>query len=282
MSLTSITIPKSVTNIGDYAFFGCMNLTSITIPNGVTSIGKEAFRGCMKLTSIIIPNGVTSIEAGTFFDCTSLTSVTIPNSVTIIKGGAVLGGGAFINCKSLTNITIPNSVTSLGNTIFSKTGLTSITIPNSVTSIEPNTFTSCPSLIAINVDAGNTAYSSENGVLYNKNKTVLLRYPEGKTGIYTIPKNVTSIGKQAFLSCTNLTNVTIGSGVTSIGEMAFTGCDKLTSVTFTGSIPFDDFNSQAFRGLGDLRDKFYATDKNKGTPETYTRIDNKSTTWTKN
>ncbi len=121
-SLISISIPNSVTSIGDYAFRDCTSLTSITIPDSVTSIGDNAFYRCTSLTSITIPNSVTSIGALTFYDCNSLTSITIPDSVTIIDNVA------FYMCSGLTSITIPDSVTSIGNSAFSWcTRLTSIT-----------------------------------------------------------------------------------------------------------------------------------------------------------
>ena len=111
-SLTSVTIPNSVTSIGIYAFSGCRSLTSVTIPNSVTSIGNSAFRFCSNLTSVTIPNSVTSIGGYAFQRCSSLTSVTIPNSVTTI------GYSAFSDCSSLTSVTIPNSVTSIGDYAF--------------------------------------------------------------------------------------------------------------------------------------------------------------------
>ena len=84
-SLTSITIPNSVTSIGNAAFCDCYRLTSITLPNSVTSIGSSAFSGCSGLTSITIPNSVTSISDYAFNNCSGLTSITIPNSVTSIS-----------------------------------------------------------------------------------------------------------------------------------------------------------------------------------------------------
>ena len=111
-SLTSVTIPNSVTSIGGWAFYGCSSLTSVTIPNNVTSIGDYAFYGCSALTSITIPNSVTSIGEATFWGCSNLTSVTIPNSVTS------MGSSAFCHCYSLTSVTIPNSVTSIGRGAF--------------------------------------------------------------------------------------------------------------------------------------------------------------------
>ncbi len=240
-SLTSITIPNSVTSIGFRAFDNCDKLnqinvdkantvyssvngvlfnkdktelirypagktdTSYSIPDSVTNIGDRAFEDCSSLTSITIPDSVTSIGWYTFSDCSSLTSVTIPDSVTSI------GYGAFYGCSSLTSITIPNSVTSIDSNAFEYcSSLTSITIPNSVTSIGFRAFDNCDKLNQINVDKANTVYSSVNGVLFNKDKTELIRYPAGKTDTsYSIPDSVTNIGDWAFEDCSSLTSVTI-------------------------------------------------------------------------
>ena len=167
MNITSITIPNSVTSIGDYAFADCTGLTSVTIPNSVTSIGEWAFNGCSGLTSPVynahvfafmptaysgaytIPDGIESIAGGAFSDCTGLTSVTIGNSVTSI------GFSAFCDCSGLTSVTIGNSVTSIGYSAFARcTGLTSVTIPNSVTSIGDQAFYYCSGLTAIYVPCG--------------------------------------------------------------------------------------------------------------------------------
>ena len=209
--LTSITIPTSVTSIGDYAFCGCTGLASITIPNSVTSIGDYAFSNCTGLTSIDIPNSITSIVNRMFYGCTGLTSITIPNNITSI------GGGAFSGCTGLTSITIPNSVTSIGGSAFyGCTGLTSITLPDSIGgAIGSQTFTNCTGLTSI-----------------------------------TIPKGVTSIGELAFYGCSGLTFVPIPTGVTSIGNQAFYGCSGLTSVTIPTSVTF--IGVQAFAGCSAL------------------------------
>ena len=102
-----------VPNIRNYAFSNCSSLTSITIPNSITSIGANAFNSCNSLTSIIIPSSVTSIGDSVFSFCSSLTSITIPNSVTRIDNSM------FYNCSSLTSIIIPDSVTSIGDSVFS-------------------------------------------------------------------------------------------------------------------------------------------------------------------
>ena len=102
--LTSITIPDSVTNIGNSAFSWCTGLTSVTIGNGVTSIGAEAFVGCSRLTSITIPDSVTSIGDSAFQFCSGLTSITIPDSVTSV------GNGAFYGCTGLTSIAFNGTI----------------------------------------------------------------------------------------------------------------------------------------------------------------------------
>ena len=112
MSLTSVTIPNSVTSIGSLAFNGCQDLPSVTIPNSVTSIGEFAFGGCAGLTSVTLGTGVTSINHGVFAGCKSLTSFTIPNIVTSI------GMYAFNYCSGLTSVSIGNSVTTIGKSAF--------------------------------------------------------------------------------------------------------------------------------------------------------------------
>ena len=164
-------------------------------------------------------------------------AITIPSE---IDGKPVtsIGDGAFDRCTGLTSITIPNSVTSIGNEAFQNCrSLTSITIPDSVTSIGYDPFKSCNKLNQINVGSANTAYSSVNGVLFNKNKTELIRYPAGKVDIsYAIPDSVTSIGDSAFSWCSSLTSITIPDGVTSIGSAAFYFCHSLTSITIPNSV----------------------------------------------
>ena len=140
-SLTSITIPSSVTSLDRLCFSGCSSLTSITIPSSVTSLGRSCFSGCSSLTSITIPSSVISLGEYCFDSCSGLTSVSIPSSVTS------LGECCFYGCSRLSSVTIPSSVTSLGRSCFSAcTGLTSITIPSSVTSLGSSCFALCNKL----------------------------------------------------------------------------------------------------------------------------------------
>jgi hypothetical protein len=151
------------------------------------------------------------------------------------------------------SFTIPNGITSIGVGAFSAcTKLTNITIPNGVTNIEEAAFSNCTSLVTINVEVSNSAYTSENGVLYNKNKTVLHTYPAGKTDkSFTIPNTVTGIGFEAFLGCASLASVTIPNSVTTIGPAAFSSCTSLTSITIPNSVTTIE-NYNAFWGCTSL------------------------------
>ncbi len=243
-SLPGITIPGSVTSIGDSAFSDCTSLPGITIPGSVTSIGDHAFSGCANLTLVTMDNGVTNIGGEAFSRCTNLTSITIPESVTNV------GALAFSGCSSLTGITISNGVTSIGSDAFVGTSLTNITIPGSVTNIWGGAFEGCVSLRQITVDALNPVYSSVDGVLFDKGQSMLIQYPLGKVGSYTIPNGVTSIGADAFASNTGLINVTIPYGVTSIGIGTFYSCSSLTSITIPNSVT--NLGGAAFYGCSNL------------------------------
>ena len=260
------------TTIGDCAFAGCKNLTSVDLPNTVTKISRSAFYNCSGLTSVTIPNSVTSIGNYAFYGCTGLTTVTISNSVTSIGNNAfygtgltslvynahvfaymppsysgaytipdgieIIAGGAFEYCRGLTSVTIPNSVTSIGDKAFyGCRGLKTIIIPASVQTIGTAAFSSCANLTVIQVSAINPYYSAVDGVLYNKNKTILHQFPAGKNVTsFTIPNTVTEISGSAFEYCSNLTSVTIPNSVTSIGEYAFYYCTGLTSPVYNAHV----------------------------------------------
>lgn len=214
-------------------------IKSINIKNGVTSVSDEAFDYCTSLNSVTIGNSVVSIGVSAFEHCEYLRTVIIGNGVTSI------GSDAFNYCISLTNITIPNSVTSIGSGAFSYcTSLTSVIIPDSVMSLSINAFDICKNLESITVDPNNLNYSSYEGVLFNKLKTELIRYPMGsKRTNYTIPNSVLKIGYYAFGNCHNLTSIIIPDSVTTIDENAFFQCDNLISITIPYGVTSIGYNT---------------------------------------
>ena len=185
-------------------------------------------------------------------------------SVVINDGVTSIGNNAFYRCKSLKSVSIPNSVTSIGSKAFSRCGsLTAFVIPSSITKIGNYAFRWCERLSSIDVDMNNPEYSSENGVLFNRTKTILIQYPSELTGDYTIPGSVTSIENWGFSDCSGLksviipnsvssigkyafqssglVSVTIGNSVSSIGDRIFDSCEKLTTITFGSSVISIDF-----------------------------------------
>ena len=138
----SISLPSSVTIIGNGAFLACTQLTSVLIPNSVNTIGYNAFSSCSALSSVSIGSGVTSIGKNAFFSCTSLSSIVLPGSVKTI------GDFAFSYCP-LTSIMIPNSVTTIGFYAFSYCPLTTVIMGSGVTTIGNFAFLSCTSLSSI-------------------------------------------------------------------------------------------------------------------------------------
>ena len=273
-NVTRITVPSSVTSIGSFAFAGCQKLTDIILPDSVTKIGDNAIDSSklviasVRLNSyahtwckannvsvqVIDENG----EPITFLwkkDGESITITGYLGTDTDVVIPATIDGlpvtsiakGAFSNCTKLTSITIPDSVTSISYVAFDRcTSLTHVNIPSSVTSISSDAFKGCTSLTGIYVAEKNTQYSSVNGILLNKDKTMLVSYPGGLREANAIPSSVTNIAEWAFSSCTNLTSITLPDGVVTIGDYAFMNCSSLTSITIPNSVT--SIGNGAFNG----------------------------------
>ena len=188
-NITSVTIPATVTTVGNSMFDYCSKLASVTLPNGLTNMGNYMFRNCTSLASITIPNSVTTIGDQTFSDCSNLSSVVMPSSPTSI------GSSAFSRCTSLTSLTIPNTVTSIGYQAFFSSGITSFTIPASVTNIGNGALGS-NACTSITVDSNNTYYDSRD----NCNAVIRTSTNQLVAGCVNtvIPSTVTSMAQYAF------------------------------------------------------------------------------------
>jgi hypothetical protein len=209
--------------------YGKAGLTSVILPSSITLIGENAFAYCQEITSVVMPSSVDSIGFCAFQYCGLMDLGSLPSSLVFI------GGSAFMNCTALSNLDIPASVISIGNNCFyGCNGLSSIHIPASVTSIEAPAFPGCTGNVT--VDPGNNDYSAIDGVLYNKDNTLLIHCPASKTGSFAIPASVKTIENSAFYNCKDLTEITIPLSVTALRESAFLGCNAWDPINIPASV----------------------------------------------
>ncbi len=218
-SATNLKIPSSlggytVDEIGGKAFSGNETITSITIPNSVTSIEWDAFSGCKKVTEVSIGSGVKKMNMYAFSGCSAL------KKVTIAAGTTVIGSWAFSGCTSLKTVTIPNTVTEIGTQAFYEcTSLTGVTIPGSVKTIRGSAFRNCESMSSLSI--GNGVKEIEGRAFENCSKLTSI----------TIPNSVTTIRNAAFSCCEKVKTISIGSGVKNMDTFAFSGCTALKKAT---------------------------------------------------
>ena len=273
INLTSIGVPNSVKDIGEWAFAGCSLLSSIDIPNSVISIGNNAFAGCLSLKYISIPESVICLNGNPFGDCEGeieclsanfiyeddvlfnkdkseiisfrnqeIESYIIPDSVTSI------GDGAFGCCSSLRSLFIPNSVTSIGDGAFDGcSSLRSLVIPDSVVNIKGNPFY----LWKGKLECLSASFIYEDNVLFNMDKSKLISFRNQEAKSFIIPNGVMSIEKYAFSDCSSLISISVPKSVTSIGDGAFDGCSSLSSIAISDSIT--SISTWTFRDCKSLR-----------------------------
>ena len=267
--LTNVVIPGSVTNLEYGVFSECSRLECVTIGAGVAD--EEMLRwafsgGCDELTRFLVaedhpawtsvdgvlfskdltrmirfpcgrggeyavPDGVTELAERCFNDCTELTSVALPDGLVRIEDSA------FSGCSGLVAVELPDSVESIGGYAFyGCEGLTEMELGPKVAEIGEGAFQGCDALERIGVDIGNPAYADEGGVLFSKDKSLLIQCPAGKGGAYTVPQGVARIGNSAFSGCGHLTAVDMGDSVESIGGYAFGWCARLESVVLGAGV----------------------------------------------
>ena len=258
----AVTVPTGTQFIGDGAFVGCSGITEIFIPSSVTYIGENAFRALPINKVVFGGKGFSSVTIGdySFADCKALSSVTFGQGSRI----SVIGKGAFSGCKALSDFTITSSVSEIRNNAFENcvgletvtfeggktalefgtnvfyncTKLTSVQIPANVTEI-PGIFTGCTSLTEVKVDSGNQKFVSVGGVVFSKDRTEIVYFPQGKGGSYTIPAAVTSIAAGVFRGNNSLELLAIPNTVSYIGEEAFKGT-HIDNIVFIGDKHADE------------------------------------------
>ena len=230
-ALEAINLPDSIVSIGDSAFEECRSLQSVIVPSGVEYLGSYIFQRCMSLETVILSEGLNILGQGMFADCCALKEIDIPDSITVITDGAFCRTG-------LTHLEFPDSITTIeGSAFLGCTSLESIRIPSNVKSIlfgsplgDFGSFAQCSGLVSIVVDSENTNYKSESGVLFSKDGSTLLLYPEGRTGAYVVPSEVTYIQACAFAHCTGLTEISLPDNLEAIGTEAFSDCSGLKTI----------------------------------------------------
>lgn len=285
----SYAIPNTVTDIAAYAFFESTNLTSVAISSNVSVIENYAFYDVPNLTAITVntnnlwyssldkvlfdksqdtliaypvgntavsyamPETVTNIGMEAFFSSEYLNSITFDTNLAIV-------GDASFEYSALAGINLPNSVTVIGGDAFAECyDLTNIDIGAGVTNIFDQAFLGCQSVLAVNVATNNPAFSSTNGVLFNKNQSALYLYPSGTFATsYAVPNTVTGIVDDAFNNSYYLDSIILDTNLQSIGSSVFQFCFSLTSISIPNSVTnlgysifWDDVNlTNVFVGTG--------------------------------
>ncbi len=218
----------------DYDFPSDSSIASLIIEDGITRIGDWMFFECKNLKNIVIPDSLVSISSHAFIDSKYY------NDDSNWQDNQLYINNALIDVKSDgigSDFVIKDGTSVVGDSALAYLDITSVYIPKSVKGITGATFFCCNYLKTIDVDPNNQYYTSDNGVLFNKDKTMLVGYPKSaENEFYRIPNSVKKIGKYAFCDSTNLLNLDIPNGVEMIEEYAVDGCDSLTSIVIPNSV----------------------------------------------
>lgn len=190
------TIPETVNQICEYAFYENTSIKEVGMGEGITEIGERAFYGCSALEKVAFPKGLLTIGDYAFARCKMITSISLPASLTTLENCA------FNSCDSLSQLTINGTIENLAADAFASTNITNLHIGEEATDID-DCFLEIKTLTTITAEEDNSAYSvDEEGILFSKDKTILYRYPVGKGGeSYEIPEGVTELGRLAFCDC---------------------------------------------------------------------------------
>jgi len=243
--VSQIHIPDSVTSLGESLFRGCSSLENVRLSNHITLIPMQCFQGCENLVGIIIPSDVVRIEQQAFKQCSNMAYVTFASGLQHI------GAWAFWYCERLSDITLPESLGSISQEAFGLClSLGEIRIPESLSLIGPGAFADCKSLQRVNVAEANANYASIDGVLYDKSVEILVQYPGGRNGGYSVPDGVITIGSFSFQRSDKLTSIDFPDSVETLQTQAFYGCSHLSHVSMSNAVA--SIGSRCFLGCSSL------------------------------
>lgn len=256
-----LIISKGITEIGRASFNGASKITGVEIPNSAILISDYAFQNCEGLTTITIPGSVKKIgnwwgnaNGQIFNGCSNLKEVILEEGIEEISGRA------FDSCSKVKEWKLPKSLKRIGPRAFQSTGVEEFNIPENVESIAA-TFILSSNLSRINVDSNNKYFTSVDGILFDKDSTRLIKYPENRDGnSYEVPNTVKAIDANAFISCKNLQTIVIADSVEKIGDSAFDG-SKLKTINLGGGIT--NISNKPFYGALNLTNINVITENDK-------------------